>query len=132
MLLNVDCLMFYVPDLDEGIAYYGTKLGLALAWRTADSAGLLLRDGKTEIVIQTREPKMGTDVKVDSVERQVEEVVRAGGKVVVRPFDIPIGKCAVVADPWGNRMVILDSSKGTYRTDPDGNVVGIATPQPQQ
>jgi hypothetical protein len=29
-----------------------------------------------------------------------------------------------VRDPWGNRLVVLDMSKGRLATDEDGNVVG--------
>ena len=39
------------------------------------------------------------------------------------PFDIQIGKWVVVADPWGNQLVLLDSTKGLLRTDADGNVI---------
>jgi hypothetical protein len=43
--------------------------------------------------------------------------------VVVPPFDIRIGRCAVICDPWGNRLVVLDMSKGPLVTDADGNVI---------
>ena len=49
-------------------------------------------------------------------------------RVVHAPFDIPIGKCAVVADPWDNTYVILDATRGTYVTDAEGNVVGHNEP----
>lgn len=39
-------------------------------------------------------------------------------------FDIEIGKCAVVKDPWGNQFVILDDSKGVFLTDENGNIIG--------
>jgi hypothetical protein len=32
----------------------------------------------------------------------------------------------VVVDPFGNSLVVLDSTKGTYRTDAAGNVTGVA------
>jgi len=57
-------------------------------------------------------------------------IVTAGGQVVVPPFDIQIGRCAVVEDPWGNRLVLLDNSKGALLTDRDGTVVGTAEPEP--
>jgi hypothetical protein len=52
--------------------------------------------------------------------------VEAGGSIVVPPFDIQIGRCVVVADPWGNRLVLLDMSKGPLMADARGNVVGNA------
>jgi hypothetical protein len=32
---------------------------------------------------------------------------------------------AVVRDPFGNLLVLLDLSKGTYTTDADGMVTGV-------
>ena len=49
----------------------------------------------------------------------------AGGEVVVQPFDIKIGRCTVVKDPWGNELVLLDNSKGRLVMDEGFNVVGV-------
>ncbi len=40
------------------------------------------------------------------------------------PEDIPVGRVAVVSDPFGNPLVLIDLSKGTFRTGHDGNVTG--------
>jgi hypothetical protein len=48
--------------------------------------------------------------------------------VVVPPFEIQIGRAAVVQDPWGNQLVILDSSKGILATDAEGQVTGLGEP----
>jgi hypothetical protein len=45
--------------------------------------------------------------------------------VLSRPEDIPVGRVAVVADPFGNPLVLLDLSKGTFQTGPDGTVTGV-------
>ena len=47
----------------------------------------------------------------------------AGGMVLKGPFEIQIGLCAVVADPWDNVLVILDTSKGTLRVDKNKRVI---------
>jgi hypothetical protein len=57
-------------------------------------------------------------------------MVAAGGRVVAPPFEIQIGRCAVVADPWGNVLALIDMSKGALRTDAAGNVIGNAGPDP--
>ena len=44
------------------------------------------------------------------------------------PFDIQIGRCVVVQDPWGNELVLLDMSKGRLRTDDAGNILGNEPP----
>jgi hypothetical protein len=36
-----------------------------------------------------------------------------------------VGRVAVVADPFGNRLTLLDLSKGRYLTDADGIVTGV-------
>ena len=46
--------------------------------------------------------------------------------VLVEPADIPIGRLAVVEDPFGNRLVLLDSTKGAYDSDASGAVTGVS------
>ena len=38
--------------------------------------------------------------------------------------DIPVGSVVKVADPFGNPLVLLDLSKGTFQTGPDGTATG--------
>ena len=121
---NVDCIMFYVPDLQQGIDFYSNHLGLKVIWRTDSEIGFGMADNKTEIIIQNKENKQEVDIKVDSVIEAVETIEKAGRKIVFRPFDFKNGKSAVIKDPWGNKYVILDSTKGTFVTDNDGNNIG--------
>lgn len=121
---NVDCIRIYIPDLEKGLEYYHKKLGLQIAWKTDNAIGLLMGNGKTEIVIQNEDRKQETDIMVEDVEDAVKKISQAGGKVVSGPFEIKIGKCAVIEDPWKNKMVILDSTKGTFITDKHGNIIG--------
>lgn len=124
----VDCVQFHVPDLSCGISYYCQGLGLRLIWKTDTAAGLGMTEGATELVLQTERPGQEIDMKVDAVPDAIQRILAAGGKVVAGPFDIAIGLCAVVEDPWGNRHVILDSSKGTFVTDAQGEILGHNTP----
>jgi predicted enzyme related to lactoylglutathione lyase len=123
LLRQVDCVQIPVPDLDAGLRFYRDGLGLELKWRHATQAGLRL--GDTELVLQTERPDLETDFLVDSAEEAVRRVEAAGGRVLSRPQDIPAGRVAVVSDPFGNPLVLLDLSKGTFRTDHDGNVTGV-------
>jgi lactoylglutathione lyase len=124
LLRRVDCLALPVADVDAAVRFYG-RLGHGVIWRTATAAGLRLPDSDAELVVQAERPDPETDLTVDSVEAAVDRFVVAGGELVVEPFDIPIGRCAVVADPWGNRLVLLDKSKGHLVTDADGTVIGV-------
>ena len=121
---RIDCLALPVPDLDQALAFY-TALGHELVWRSAASAGMRLPDCDAELVLQTERSGAETDITVDAVGPAIDRFVDAGGRVIVPPFDIAIGLCALVADPWGNQLVLLDNSKGILTTDDDGNVTGI-------
>lgn len=124
---NVDCIEFYVSDLDEGIKYYCDSFGLKLLWRAETSVGLGMENEIAEIVLQTDRKKMNVDFRVESVVDSLEKITESGGIIIYGPFDIPIGKCAVIQDKWENEYVILDMTKGKYVTDKEGNVVGVRT-----
>jgi lactoylglutathione lyase len=124
LIRKVDCVQFHVPDLEAGLSFYRDRLGHELIWRTETAAGLRLPDSEAEIVIQTERQEPETDLLVESADEAARSIEQAGGKIIVPPFDIQIGRCVVVQDPWGNRLVLLDGSKGMLQTDADGNVIG--------
>ncbi len=124
LIRKVDCIQIPVPDIESGLAFYRDRLGHRLIWRTATAAGLSMSETDAEIVIQTERPVMEANLLVASAEGAAERVAQAGGRILVPPFDIRIGRCAVVQDLWGNRLVLLDMSKGRLITDADGNVTG--------
>lgn len=127
-LRKVDCVRLYVPDLEAGLAFYRDRLGHELIWRTESAAGLRLPEADAELVLQTEEQRQEVDFLVDSADQAVEAIEQSGGKVIVPPFDIQIGRCVVVEDPWGNPLVLLDTSKGLLSTDMNGNVIGNIDP----
>ena len=124
LIRKVDCVRLYVPDLEAGLAFYRDRLGHVLIWRTETAAGLRLLESDAELVLQTEDPRQEVDLLVDSADGAARRVEAAGGKVIVPPFDIQIGRCVVLEDPWGNPLVLLDTSKGLLKTDADGNVIG--------
>lgn len=125
LLRKVDCVQIPVPDLEAGLAFYRDRLGHELVWRTERAAGLRLADSDSELVLHTQRPQPEVDFLVGSVDQAAAQLIRAGGTVVVEPADIPVGRVAVVADPFGNPLTILDLSRGRYRTDADGKVIGV-------
>ncbi|MGC6174630.1 VOC family protein [Lacrimispora sp. 38-1] len=122
---NVDCIELYVSDLDEGIQYYCDSMELKLLWRNAEMVGLGMENDITEIVLQCQRKQVLIDIKVESVDESIEKIKEAGGTVEYGPFDVPIGRCAVILDKWDNKYVILDMTKGRYVTDEYGNVTGV-------
>jgi predicted enzyme related to lactoylglutathione lyase len=124
LIRKVDCVRLYVPDLDAGLSFYRDQLGHELIWHTDTAAGLRLPESDAELVIQTEEQRQEIDLLVDSADESAKLIEQAGGKVILPPFDIQIGRCVVVEDPWGNPLVLLDTSKGLLKTDANGNVIG--------
>ena len=119
---KIDCLMLRVGDLESALEFYRDRLGLPMLWRTDKESGLQM--GESELVIRQRAPREPeTDIKVASAEEACHRFVEAGGSIVAGPFDIKIGKCVVVADPWGNKLVLLDTTKGELQTDEHGYVI---------
>ena len=121
---KVDCIRLYVSDLEAGLSFYRDQLGHPLAWRTEQEAGLRIPGSESELVLQTERPGLEVDLTVQSADEAAARWQALGGKVIVPPFDIRIGRCVVVQDPWGNPLVLLDTSKGLLVTDEEGNVIG--------
>ena len=127
ILRKVDAVTVRVPDIDAGIQFYVDVLGHRLKWRNdaIGQAGLELPDGDSEIVL-TPEHGYEPNWLVESVDDAVEVFRSNGGQVIAEPFDIPVGRLGVVLDPFGNALVLLDLSKGTYTTDATGDVTGVS------
>lgn len=121
---KVDCIRLYVSDLEAGLAFYRDQLGHPLIWRMGEAAGLRIPGCEAELVLQTERPGLEVDLTVASADEAALRWQALGGKVLAGPFDIRIGRCAVVEDPWGNPLVLLDTSKGLLVTDEHGNVIG--------
>jgi predicted enzyme related to lactoylglutathione lyase len=126
VLRKVDAVTVSVPDLDSGVAFYVDGLGHELAWRNESigQAGLRVPDAETEIVLTTRhgyEPNW----LVDSVDDAAAAFEGGGGTIIAPPVHIPVGRLAVVQDPFGNVLVLIDLSKGRYTTDDEGDVTDV-------
>jgi lactoylglutathione lyase len=129
MFQKVDCVRLRVPNLEEGLRFYQGNLGHELHWRRGDTeAGLRMPESETELVLFTDpvDSLVGSpevDLLVQSTDIAAGRLTDLGGRMVREPFDIPVGRCAVVEDPFGNRLVLLDLSKGILKTDAGRNVI---------
>jgi predicted enzyme related to lactoylglutathione lyase len=74
--------------------------------------GLLFPINDTELVIHTDEsiPNPNVSFQVGNVEEFIEEH-KNKGKALMEPFDIRCGKCAIIQDPDGNNIEIMDITK---------------------
>jgi hypothetical protein len=98
-----------------------------MLWRNDElgQAGLRLPECNTELVLSTS-LEYAPNWLVTSVDDAVDAIVRARGRVLAEPTQIPVGRLAVVADPFGNALILLDLSSGHYETDQTGRVTGVA------
>jgi predicted enzyme related to lactoylglutathione lyase len=126
LLRKVDAVTVRVPDLESGLAFYRDRLGHQLLWRNDEigQAGLALPDADTEIVLAT-DLDYAPSWLVEDADEAGRAFVEAGGRVITEAFEIPVGRCVVVADAFGNNLVLLDLSKGLYATDDNGSVTGV-------
>jgi predicted enzyme related to lactoylglutathione lyase len=116
--------MVRVADLETGLRFYSVALGHPVLWRTSDAAGLAMPGTDAELVLHTQQgPEV--DLLIDAVDQAFERFIEAGGHAIEAPFDIAIGRCAVVRDPFGDTLVMLDQSKGLFVTEADGWVTGV-------
>jgi lactoylglutathione lyase len=114
MLRKIDCVMLRVDDLDAAADYYARVFGLRQLWRDDVSVGMAMAETDAEIVLHTMDLPADRSVHylVDDVSAAVATCAEQGCVIREAPFDIAIGKCAVLEDPFGNTINILDMSKG--------------------
>jgi predicted enzyme related to lactoylglutathione lyase len=116
MLRKIYCIMMRVEDVAEAANFYSDVFGLKPVWQDQNSgqAGLLFPESDTEIVFHT-DPVIPGQVEphylVDDVVSAIEKYVEQGCTVLAGPFEVHVGKCAVIQDPFGIRLCILDTSK---------------------
>ena len=115
MLRKIDCVMIQVDDLESAVQYYTDVFGMRRLWRDEGSVGLGFPETDAEIVLHSNldlPSRIEVHYLVDDVIAAVQMLARRGCRILVEPFDIPIGKCAVIEDPFGTPLNILDMSKG--------------------
>jgi lactoylglutathione lyase len=115
MLRKIDCVMIRVADVEPSAAYYTKVFGLRPKWSGDGAVGLVFPEPDAEIVLH-REATIPSSVEVhylvDDVVVAVAHYAAEGCQILVAPFDIAIGKCATIKDPFGTRLCILDTTKG--------------------
>ncbi len=125
MLKKIDCIMIRVDDVEAAADYYTRVFGLHPQWSGDDSIGLVFSDTDAEIVLH-RNLDLPSSVEVhylvDDVVTAVAHYEEQGCHILVAPFDITIGKCAVIKDPFGTRLCILDLTKGLRPLNLTGSI----------
>jgi predicted enzyme related to lactoylglutathione lyase len=122
VLKKINAVLVKVPSIQEGLDFYREQLGLQTFWKKETIASVHLGDGQL-VMSTTLDPE--TNILVESVEHAIEVFEKAGGKVVSPSEDIEVGKLVIVEDVFGNRLTLVDFSKGFYKVDESRNVVGV-------
>jgi predicted enzyme related to lactoylglutathione lyase len=106
--------MVRVPDLTPAVEFYTRVFGLRSLWGDEASVGMGMPETDAEVVLHTMDlpSEPGVYYLVDDVSAAVATARSAGCVVREPPFDIAVGKCSVLEDPFGNPVGILDMSKG--------------------
>ncbi len=107
--------MFYVKNLKKAEKFYEQVLGLKKAWTDKErrQIGFVFTESDSEIVIHTDPsiPNPDFSFLVDNVVSFCKEYKRKEYKVVKEPFDVRTGKFALLEDPDGNIIQIIDLTK---------------------
>jgi lactoylglutathione lyase len=107
--------MIKVDDIWKARDFYIRAFGMIPTWSDASSVGLRFPESDAEIVLhRIAEIPARVDVTylVDDVAVAIPYLQSEGCTIVEPPFDVVIGKCAVITDPFGTPMTIIDMTKG--------------------
>ena len=114
-LKKIDAVLIRVKDLERSAEFYIDVLELKRGWTDTEHQmiGLLFPGNDTELVLHLDEtlPDPNVSYQVDDVLKFVEKYRRQGYTVLVEPFDIRCGKCAILQDPDGHSVEIMDITK---------------------
>ena len=114
-LKKIDAVLIRVSDLERSADFYVDVMGLKRGWTDMENQmiGLLFPGNDTELVLHCDEslPDPNVSYQVDDVVEFIEEYKRKGFKVHVEPFDIRCGKCAILEDPEGHSIEVMDITK---------------------
>jgi lactoylglutathione lyase len=114
-LRKIDCIMVKVDDVERASEFYIRVFGMHPTWRDATSAGLRFPESDAEIVLHNildTPARVDVTYLVDDVIAAVRALKAEGCIVAAPPFEVVIGKCAVIVDPFGTPMTIIDMTKG--------------------
>jgi catechol 2,3-dioxygenase-like lactoylglutathione lyase family enzyme len=112
MLNRVDRFLIRVPSLESAIAYYRDVLGLSLVHHDKRIANFKLADGTTELLLHV-DPDLPAEAVyflVDDVRDLYQRRDELKLQFISRPAPVSRGFRAVVKDPFGHVLMLLDRS----------------------
>lgn len=116
MLRKISCVLIRVNDVPDAVNFYSDVFGLKPVWQDQqrEQAGLLFSESDAEIVLHC-DPNISGQVVVqylvDDVGAAIELYVDQGCTIVTEPFETRTGRGAVIQDPFGTQLYLVDMSK---------------------
>ncbi|MEM2930065.1 MAG: VOC family protein [Thermoproteota archaeon] len=114
-LLKIDSIMFYVSNLEKAAKFYEDVLGLKRVWTDEKRGmiGFVFPESDSEIVIHRDSslPNPCFSFTVANVDEFCKEYQEKGYIIVEKPCEARCGKFAVLEDPDGNKIPIIDLTK---------------------
>jgi lactoylglutathione lyase len=125
-------VMVVVRDMDRSVAFYRDVLGLKMLfhqskWSQFDAGHIILGlhpEGDEVKVSPTTGMSLG--IYVDDIVKSCSELKRRGGHVAIDPRNEPFGRWALVKDPDGYNLQIVELKSG-YREQHQLDVPVAAT-----
>ena len=131
LLLNVD-----VPDVEAGVHFYTAAFGLKVGRRFGTGFVELLGWPATVYLLAKPPGTVGAggdlrrydrhwtpvhvDIVVEDVDAAVDRAVRAGAKLEAPAKDAAYGRIAMLADPFGHGLCLLQFNERGYDALLDG------------
>jgi predicted enzyme related to lactoylglutathione lyase len=125
LLLNID-----VPDLDAGASFFSDAFGLRVGRRFGADAVellgwpiplyLLKKDSGTRGAggdlrrYDRHWTPLHPDVVVANMDAALDRAVAAGAIVECAPSEVPYGRIAMCADPFGNGFCLIEFNESGY------------------
>ncbi len=128
MFGKLGLVMIVVRDMERSVAFYRDVLGLKLLihqdnWSQFDAGNILIGlhpDGEEVKVSPTTGMSIG--IYVDDIDKAVAEIRRRLAKIAVGPRSEPFGRWALVFDPDGYSIQIIEmarSLRAAHKLEPE-------------
>ena len=118
MFGKLGLVMIVVREMERSVAFYRDVLGLKLLihqenWSQLDAGNIILGlhpEGEEVQVSPTTGMSLG--IYVDDMDKAVTEIRRRFGKIAIGPRQEPFGRWALVFDPDGYSVQIVEMARG--------------------
>jgi predicted enzyme related to lactoylglutathione lyase len=111
-------IMVVVRDMERSATFYRDVLGLKMLfkqenWSQFDAGNILIGlHPEGEEVKVSPSTGMSFGIYVDDITRAVSELKRRGGRLAIEPRNEPFGRWALLQDPDGYNIQIIEMARG--------------------